>query len=373
MSRIRDLWHNRDKTKTGRYGQGLRWQAIWTDGRGGEAKKSHRTKDAAEQWLIDQENKSLRGLTKDSGRVLVRELQDEWIASQVQWSPRFLHETTKTWEKHIIPRFGDMLLENIVRADLREWVFDMNQTLSPATVKLYFGRFTSFLEWCVEEKLIASNPAKGVELPRLRKRQTLYLTVEEYRTLRQHMHPNFQDSMDVAVTTGLRPGELWELRAGDIDVERRRLNVSRSASEVKGALVVGETKTYQDRSVPITQSVADMLAKRVQSKARSSLIFTTTGNQVRQTTFNRRYWKPAVEAAGLPQGLRFYDLRHTAASWAIRSGASVKAVQRMLGHATASITLDVYSHLFDDELDSVADRIGDMFDGKTATVDRDAA
>jgi integrase len=85
-------------------------------------------------------------------------------------------------------------------------------------------------------------------------------------------------------------------------------------------------------------------------------------------------FKPAIGAANqviaalgpdgrpdpLPEELRLYDLRHTAASLMIRQGASVKAVQRQLGHATASITLDVYGHLFPDELDALADRLEDV-------------
>lgn len=82
---------------------------------------------------------------------------------------------------------------------------------------------------------------------------------------------------------------------------------------------------------------------------------------MRQTNFSDQYWVTALAKTDLPQELRFYDLRHTAASWAIRSGASVKAVQPMLGHATAVITLEVYAGLFDDELDSVADKIGEFF------------
>ena len=69
------------------------------------------------------------------------------------------------------------------------------------------------------------------------------------------------------------------------------------------------------------------------------------------------YFKPAVRAAGLPPGLRWHDLRHTCASLLIREGASVKAVQRQLGHATASITLDTYGHLYDDEVEALAERL----------------
>jgi integrase len=97
------------------------------------------------------------------------------------------------------------------------------------------------------------------------------------------------------------------------------------------------------------------------------------GGPLRKSKFVPGRFKPAIGAANqalaelvddgrpdpLPGELRLYDLRHTAASLMIRQGASVKAVQRQLGHATASITLDVYGHLFPDELDALAGRLED--------------
>jgi integrase len=86
------------------------------------------------------------------------------------------------------------------------------------------------------------------------------------------------------------------------------------------------------------------------------------GGPLRESKFVPGYFKPAVRAVGLPATVRFYDLRHTAASLLIREGASVKAVQKQLGHATASITLDTYGHLFPDELDGLAGRLEDLHD-----------
>jgi len=97
------------------------------------------------------------------------------------------------------------------------------------------------------------------------------------------------------------------------------------------------------------------------------------GGPLRESKFVPDRFKPAIAAANqaiaqldhdgrpdpLPEELRLYDLRHTAASLMIRQGASVKAVQRQLGHATASITLDTYGHLFPDELDALAGRLED--------------
>jgi integrase len=85
------------------------------------------------------------------------------------------------------------------------------------------------------------------------------------------------------------------------------------------------------------------------------LIFTSPeGQPLHTSNFHRRVWQPAITEIGLGD-LVPHDLRHTAASLAISAGASVKAVQRMLGHASAQITLDRYSHLYDDDLEKLAD------------------
>jgi integrase len=83
----------------------------------------------------------------------------------------------------------------------------------------------------------------------------------------------------------------------------------------------------------------------------------SAGGPLRQSSVTTKLFKPAVRAAGLDPRLRFHDLRHTCASLLIREGASVKAIQAQLGHATASVTLDRYGHLFPDELEHLADRL----------------
>jgi integrase len=110
-----------------------------------------------------------------------------------------------------------------------------------------------------------------------------------------------------------------------------------------------------------SDELAAYLASR--SHGPEDLVFTAPlGGPLRESKFVPGYFKPAVAAVGLPPTLRFYDLRHTAASLLIREGASVKAVQKQLGHATASITLDTYGHLFPDELDALAGRLEDLHD-----------
>jgi integrase len=136
------------------------------------------------------------------------------------------------------------------------------------------------------------------------------------------------------------------LRVGSLDRRRRRLRVSAAVVEVRGQLVEGTPKTHQQRAVPLPRFLIDELAAHVEGRSGDDLVFTTSaGAPLRNTNFRRRHWDKAVKASGL-DGLTPHDLRHTAASLAVGAGANVKAVQQMLGHASAAMTLDVYAGLF---------------------------
>lgn len=109
--------------------------------------------------------------------------------------------------------------------------------------------------------------------------------------------------------------------------------------------------------MPIPGALVDRLAEQMAGKDAEDLVFTAPGGGLlRLTNFRRRTFDAAVVAVGL-DGLTPHDLRHTAASLAIATGANVKSVQRMLGHASAAMTLDVYAGLFDDDLQALAERI----------------
>lgn len=156
---------------------------------------------------------------------------------------------------------------------------------------------------------------------------------------------------------GLRIGELAGLRVSDVNVARRRLTIDRSVTEVNGRLVWSSPKDGQRRSVPVPTFVMEEVEALIEGKDGTDLVFgSPDGHVLRVRNMRRSWFDDAARAAGLA-GLEPHELRHTAASLAVSAGASVLAVQRMLGHSKPSITLDTYSDLFDADLDHVADRL----------------
>jgi integrase len=153
------------------------------------------------------------------------------------------------------------------------------------------------------------------------------------------------------------------LRWGSVDSARRRVRVKASATEVSGRLEWGTPKTHEARTVIVPRFVIDRLGPRGESD--ELVFFATKGGPLRNSNFRRTVWNPAVEASGMPADLVPHDLRDTAASLMIGAGASIKAVQRALGHASAAMTLDTYGGLFEDDLEDLADRL----EAKYATSD----
>ena len=134
---------------------------------------------------------------------------------------------------------------------------------------------------------------------------------------------------------GLRWCELAALRLGCVDFLRRRFVIAEAMTEVNGRLVWGSPKSHEARSVPIPRLLIDDLAAQVAGKDRDDLVFTTsTGAPLRNRNARRSWFDEAAAAIGKP-GLTPRELRHTAASLAVSAGANVKAVQAMLGHASA--------------------------------------
>ena len=174
--------------------------------------------------------------------------------------------------------------------------------------------------------------------------------------------------------SGLRWGEAAALRRGRCDLLRSQVHVREAVSEVGGQMYFGETKTGKNRTIVVPGFLRDRLAAHLAARdtdGPEAFVFADSkGGPLRNSNWRRRVWEPACDVSGMPDGLRIHDLRHTAASLAVSAGANVKAVQRMLGHSSASLTLDRYSHLFTEDLEALADRLDEVFSQQNASYTR---
>lgn len=157
---------------------------------------------------------------------------------------------------------------------------------------------------------------------------------------------------------GIRWGEAAALRRGRVQLARSRMEIAESLAEVRGQLHFGPTKTYRKRTLVIPEilrgRLATQLAERVEPRPEALVFTAPKSGPLIHANFRRNVWLPSVEAAGLPQGLRIHDLRHTAVALLIAQGADPKKIQTHLGHSSFKVTYDLYGHLYPDDMERLA-------------------
>lgn len=338
-------------------------------------KRGFKTKRDAERFARTVEVSKDRGEWIDpaDARATIGDLGAVWIENRSNLKPSTYRSVESAWRVHVEPRWGTKQVSEVRFSEVEAWAGELARAKSPSTVLRAHGVLLSILEGAVRDRRILSNPAAGVALPRKQRRPHMYLSHEQLHALAgASKHPALVLLLGY---TGLRWGEAVGLRVRDVDFTRRRINVERNAVEVGSRIDVGTPKSHKKRTVPFPAFLDPMLAGHTQGKGSEDLMFpgasggflrrpklseaVSDGEDGRKRSGDGHSWfSAALGAVGLPH-MTLHDLRHTAASLAVSSGANVKAVQRMLGHASAAMTLDVYADLFDDDLDAVATALDD--------------
>jgi integrase len=324
--------------------------------------------------LADRES----GLTFDADNVTVAEYLARWLSDSVRGTVR-----VSTFERHeqiirahLAPAFGRMKLKTLTPAHVRSLHREkLEEGLAPATVRKIHSTLHKALSQAVADGLIPRNAA-DVKAPRPAPEEMHPLSEAEARTLlnaARETGDRFEALYVLAITTGLRRGELLGLRWDDADLDRGTLRVGRALVREGGRYVVGETKTKRGRRrVNLTpRTVAALKAHRkrqLEQRVRLAslyedhgLIFASEkGTPLNPENLVKRSFKPLLKRAGLPE-IRFHDLRHTCATLLLGRGVHPKIVQELLGHATIAMTLDTYSHYLPSMGDQASGAMGDAF------------
>jgi integrase len=215
------------------------------------------------------------------------------------------------------------------------------------------------LDQAVSDGLIPRNVAKGVKVPQTKRTQIRPLTPEQARTLLDATRGDRLEALYIlALSTGLRQGELLALRWEDVELEDAVLRVRRTLTRIGGKVGVGPPKTSKSRrSVGLTaiaaEALRDHLARQLEEMERmgslyhpGGLVFSNeSGGIINPSNLRNRSLARLLKRAGLPPTTRFHDLRHTCATLLLSRNVNPKIVSEMLGHSSISVTLDTYSHV----------------------------
>lgn len=324
-------------------------------------KRGFKTKKEAQLFLASVTVSKATGeyIDPNRGRDTLGSFHQSWVHERLaplKPSSRTAMETA--WRVHVEPQYGNRAVAGITRDEIAEWVAKLNLTLGAQTVRRIIFVLSGHLTIAVRKRAIQESPTAGVVLPKKRKKPIRYLTHEQVATLAGAAGESKRLIVELLAYTGLRWGEAAALRIRHLNMLRKRITIEENAVLVNGAYAIGTPKNGETRIVPMPPHLVKRLEQTARGKGPDSFLFSDIDVPMPYPHATSGWFVKAVTAAQaldktIPT-ITPHDLRHTAASLAVSAGANVKAVQRMLGHASAAMTLDVYADLFDDDLDAVA-------------------
>jgi integrase len=334
----------------------------------------HGTKAAAEEWRTKKLRERDCGASIKGQSITVSEYLDQWLETTVK--PKVRAHTAGQYESilrlHVKPAIGAKLLTGVKPPDVQAIYNAMTAAgLSSRSVQYAAMILKQAFARAIDWHLLFYSPCRGVERPKLVKKEMQVLSPDEARRFLAVVQEDTQGALfRLALTTGMRPSEYCGLKWSDFDRTRGTLSVNRTVEFTPGGgWTFCDPKTPRSRrTIKLHSNVVAALVEHEerQRAARAEaeppledhgLIFISeTGGPVDPHNLAARNLPRILKAAGLKR-IRLYDLRHTAATLSLAAGVPVKVVQEMLGHASAALTLDVYSHVLPHMQDESAAKV----------------
>lgn len=347
-------------------------------------------KAAAEEWFADLCDRTANPDLRGRAEQLLSVYLDSWLQSK--------RGTIKdsAWTRYdslirtsLTPALGSVRLCDLSPQHIRHYMAECRlepskhrpgEMVSPKTMQNRLGVLGTALRQAVREGLVDRNPLDAVDKPRVSRTPLKIVGEPEAAKVRKAAEgTDLEIIVRVALATGARLGELLALRWRDIDLEHRRVHISRTITERAGKSAANryaftEPKGRRGRTVDVAASTVEALKRHKASQSAVRLQFGETwddhglvfpnvwqlrdvapGSPLRVSTVSRQFHKLATDNS--LAGVRFHDLRHAYATIALRNGVSVNAVAEALGHADPAMTLRVYSHVLPGQQREAADLI----------------
>lgn len=350
-----------------RRAEGGGYQVRFRDPAGVQRAKTFRRKGDADRFATTLEADKLRGAYVDptAGRIKLRDFAEQWLAAQTfDESTRIATELRL--RLHVSPHLGDRAINAIKPSDVQAWLRLLQQRLAPRYVRVVHANLSALFNAAIDDDRLAKNPcsAASVRLPALDDGRVRPWSVEQVRAVKAALPARYRLIVTLAAGCGLRQGELFGLAEEDVDLKEGVLHVRRQVKILGPHQVYAPPKGRKTREVPLPETVALEVSAYLQDyPARTAglpwqlvdgperhvalLLTSRESKPLNRNYVNRRIWKPALLAAGLPTSREngMHALRHFYASVLLDEGESVRAVASYLGHADPGFTLRVYTHL----------------------------
>jgi integrase len=333
------------------------------------------TKREATAWINDMKKQIERGTSLIATEITLREYFEEWLkAESMHLKPKTFQDYKGVVVRHINPTLGKLKLNQVTPYAIQQlYNHKMESSQSKRIVCSIHAVLHHALNDAMKQDLIGRNPADAVTRPRYRPATFTALDANQVTCLLSHArNTRYEAMLYLAVTTGMRIGELMGLQWKHIDWDNHKIQVRQQLQRIKGeGLVFTDPKSRTSRrSISLGNVAMDMLRKQARQLEWERLLAgerwedhdlvfpNTLGKPSERGNFYRAF-KEMLKAANLPD-IRVHDLRHTAATLMMQEGTHPKIVQSRLGHSQISLTMDTYSHVMPDMQNEIADKLDQL-------------
>ncbi|MCX6083291.1 MAG: site-specific integrase [Chloroflexi bacterium] len=351
-----------------------RWTAQVTI-EGKHILKYFKTRRECRDWVDSTRNQIDNGLTLQGAQTTLATYMADWLITvNTTVRPKTIFQYEQIFRQHIAPTLGNIKLKDL-RPDQIQALYNakLKSGVSARSVIMIHAVLHRALNHALKMGMIGRNPVDAVTRPKFKHKEMNTFDENQVRSLLSVVQGTRSDALYyIAITTGMRQGELLGLKWSDIDWRNRSIHVQRQVQRTsKGGLGFCEPKSEAGkRTIVLGRTVFDKLRAQIdileKEKAEAGdkwqefdLIFpSTVGTPLDHRNVYRDY-KEILNVAGLPD-LRFHDLRHTAATLMFKQGVHPKVVQERLGHADITLTLNTYSHVLPSMQDEAAEKMDEM-------------
>jgi integrase len=338
------------------------WCAKLTVSKGEVRKKRSKSQRVVREWLQEQRQSLKTNLPPKDEKTPYGFFLDQFVDTVVvhTLAPSTIRSYKYLIRDHIKPELGHYKLAEL-RPDLIQNLYrrKLDAGLSKRTVQYIHAVIRRSLNHAVKLRLLYINPASGVTAPSPKKNPPQTLLVDQAKLFLESVKDHlYYPIYLLAITTGMRKGEILGLQWEDVDLEKKIISVRHSLIDVQGQVHLGQPKSASSKR---TLSLSDNVCMALRDiEGTSGFVFTTaTGNPISQRNLTRHF-HAALQRVGLPR-TSFHTLRHTAATILLQANIHPKVVQEMLGHSTITLTLDTYSHVIPGHHDEAAAEMEQLF------------
>lgn len=346
--------------------------------RGRQTSETFATKAEAERFCrtLDDHGADaavrLREGEQPSDEPHLRELADLWLDAKARdvRSDRTVADYRAAIERHLTPAFGDTPADLVASHDVQRWIDRMHAAgASPKSLRDRHAILHAIYRWARQRGYTQADPCETTRLPKRRPQPPKALTRNEWVRLLPAIRERSDDAADLAhflVATGTRWSEATALTGSDVEDGATMhvviLHVQRRGADGKITRTADTKSAAGARRIAVDPATAELVRARL-PRDPSALVFTTSrGNMWRYSNFRERFWRPAVDAVGLAsRAPTVHWLRHTHATWLLQAGvATLQDIQRRLGHASITTTVDTYGRLLSDVRPEALDAFSQM-------------